>query len=173
MDAFKNYALIDEDSCQKWKLPVTCFKIEYPSKFLAQYNYNNNYLTLTAKNDSGHVEEEFSFGKLEGIKTTEEVKKWTIKADSLFNNFKTYKSTFIGNQTVGKKNSFVAKGTINFDGFGYELYKGTYEVLMVLIPTDKQPNGVTMTYINSIKEDTQARKNIVDSIINTLEFFGN
>ena len=91
----------------------------------------------------------------------------------MFNKLKTYKSTFIGNETINNKATFVARGTISSEIFGGENYKGVYDVLMMLIPNNKQDNGVTMTYISCLNKDSLNRRNIVDSILNTLEFFKN
>lgn len=164
-------AIINYDSCQKWNLPLTSFKVEYPDNYKALFHPKNDYLELKKISDSGdYIEQELSFGKSQDIQTKEEIEEWTYKADSAFNNFKTYQTKFIGYKKVANKNLFVVNSVINFDSFGQSDYKGDYRILMMLIPTDKQPNGVSVSVITKSTADSLRNADEINKILTTLEF---
>lgn len=164
---YNNIAVITVDSCRKWKLPITAFKVEYPDSYRPLYHARNNYLTLTKFSDSGYVQQEFSFGKNSGYQTQEELIKNVYKADSILSMVKTYKRTFIGFKTLANKKQFLLEGIINFDLMGETGYQGDYIFLATLSSSDIQPNGISISFLN--KDSTKLYKE-TNEILNTLRF---
>lgn len=167
---FDNIAIINYDSCQKWNLPLTSFKVEYPDNYNALFHPKNDYLELRKYSNSGYIEQEFSFGKSQNIQTKEEIEEWIYKADSAFNSLKKYQTKFIGYKKLANMNLFVVNSLINFDQFGQADYKGDYRILMMIIPTEKQPNGVSVSVVTKLTSDSLRNAEEINKILMTLEF---
>ncbi|MEO5946477.1 MAG: hypothetical protein ABIP79_06640 [Chitinophagaceae bacterium] len=65
---------------------------------------------------------------------------------------------------------FIVNGTINFDLLNLADYKGDYRVTMMLIPTDMQQNGVSISIITKSSSDSLKNADEVKQILNSLEF---
>ncbi len=165
-----NIAVINYDSCRKWYLPLTSFKVEYPDNYKALFHPKNDYLELRKYSDTGYIEQEFSFGKSQNIQTKEEIEEWIYKIDSAFNSFKTYQTKFIGYRKIANMNLFLVNSLINFDSFGQADYKGDYRILMMIIPTEKQPNGVSVSVLTKSTVDSIKNAADMNKILKTLEF---
>src|SRR4030095_8680493 len=130
----------------------------------------NAYLELRKYTDSGYVEQEFSFGKSEKIQTKDEIEKWLSRADSAFNNFKTYQTKSKGYEKLANRDLFVIKSEMNFDSFSQAEYKGVYTILMTIIPSNKQPNGVSVSVVTKSGADSIRNSDEMNNIVRTLEF---
>ena len=166
---FDKKAVVNHDSCQRWNLPLTSFSVEFPENYKALFHPGNAYLQLSKYSVDGYVEQEFSFGKSENIQTDDEVEKWLLRADSSFNNLKTYQRKFMGYEQIAGSHMFVINSVINFDSFGQPEYKGDYRILMMIFRSINEANGVSVSVITKSSTDSTKNYHEMDKILATLE----
>ena len=170
-ESIQNISIINQDSCQKWNMPITFFRINYSKNYTAVYHPKEDcYLEIKKFSDSGYIEQELSFGKCENIRTKEEIEDWTYKMESLFKAFKTYHTRSISYRTIANQHLFVASGTVNFDQYGHSGYKGDYGVLIMLIPSARRENGVSLSILTKSNIDSLSQASDVDLILKSFEF---
>lgn len=166
----KKQAIVTEDSCAKWKLNPVSFTLGFPENFeLIYHSRDQEYLRLKDYADGRIIVKEFSIGTVDKF-SEEEMKKWIYRSDSLLLKLKTYQSNFIGEKMLASRKRFLLQGTVNFDGFNRPDYKGDYTILVTLIPSDKKPGGVSLSFLSKVKSDSLLQDKDLNTLLSSLTF---
>ena len=93
---FENIAYVTLDSCNKWGMPSTQFKIEYPNDFIVEYNADSKYYLRLRKFTNNKVSKEITIGK-SGVVNMEGTEFWLKKMNKgLASQFENYQLLFLG-----------------------------------------------------------------------------
>jgi len=152
---YTNIAIINEDSCKNWKLPITSFSVEYPDTFQPFFhNSKEGYLELNNSSD-GFVKEQihFSYAKIKNDYLAlyylrnydKEIK------EKIGNKFTTISLNFI---KIGDDRYAQLTNYYYTDNLKIEKYKGNYIIInLVKISPDSSLSGIKIVFVRSENED--------------------
>ena len=145
---FENVAYITLDSCKKWSLPNTQFKIEYPNDFIAEYNADSKYYLRLRKFTGHKVSQEITIGKSE-IDNKKDTEFWLKKLNKGLNSqFESYQLLFLGEKKFLDSTYYLLQCQINFDQLEDSKFVGDYySSVVIFLPPSNKENGVSISIL--------------------------
>lgn len=131
---YVNSYTIDETICKAKKLPLSHFKIEYPSVFNVSYiNNSSNHIVLSYI-EFGEITEELSLGS-----TSINSDNSSLTLDLLSDFVRVMKqesilvdSLFLGRKKFGRNENSIFEGVVKFPDDVNSLYNGEYKMILVV-----------------------------------------
>lgn len=172
--SFDNMAIINKDSCEKWTLPITSFVIEYPDNYQIEYNPDKTYyLRLRKYQGDSLITQEITVGKNKNIDNRESAFRWLEYIDSTLNaTIESYKTSYIGKDTINNQGLYTLQATINFDTLKDPRFLGNYSTTTAIVfPENPNTNGVIVSFLQHENMELDTKEKIGQEALNIWQTF--